>query len=811
MSDADSRQGKPDLLESGPVDGVLGKRDRTTKDDAECHQRHWTAPDIAGLAWVILAGALVLTPALLHGSSLGPYDLLKATGITSVESFNAIHNHILGDQIRLFIPWTDLVWTQVHHGQLPLWNPYNALGAPLAFNWESAPMSLPTLVGYLFPLHLAFTAELAVTVVVAGTGVYVLGKVLGMSPLACTMAATVFELSGTFIGWLGWPSSSVMSWAGWIFAATVLILRGGHRARNIAFFAVVLAFATYAGDPEELLIVVILAPAVFAVATLLQRTPVFKGSGPLLRPIVDFAVGGVAGLALAAPLILPGVQLASKSKRISVGPTNGPETLPAGDLAHIIFQGFDGLPLKNGEWFGFSNYAETAMYVGVIAVVLAILAVVVRWGHREIRSFGVVVAAAAILVFVPPLISLLDRIVGVYWVFAIQPMVMAIAVLCGMGTDIMIRSYRDRRVRRVLGIGFGAVAVLLAAIWLPALAGLSPRRSNIRAHSFIWPTIEVAVGLAVVWGITKLPDHTRSRGKLPSIGIGSIAAVIFLVCQSWFLISSGAPIPSSSSNDLTPTPVVTALKNAIGNSIVGFGVPCNPRPQVGLLENTNILFGIHQLAVSDPMTPRAYYAQDWQKNTGEPGGIPKIGLFCPVFNTATVARLFGVGYVLTLPGYPGPTGSVYVGRIGPDVLYKIPDVSAAYIARLAAGGALPAEGVTGTAVVVTHTDAASWRTVTDAPVPEVLRMHLTDVPGWHATVNGKPLTLHPFGGVMLQARLPPGRDVVVLRYWPDAFSDGLMLACCAILSLLVMGAVAIFRASARARRRVAGGSSQVAA
>jgi hypothetical protein len=801
LSDAESRQRQVGLRESGPDEGAPGSRDKAAHDGAESFQRRWTAFDIVGLAWVVMAGALVLTPALVHGTSLGPYDILQATGITSVESFNAIHNHILGDQIRLFIPWTDLVWTQVHHGQLPLWNPYSALGAPLAFNWQSAPMSLPVLVGYLLPLHLAYTAQFAVTVVVGGTGVYVLGKVLGLSPLGCTMAATVFELSGTFIGWLGWPSASVMSWAGWIFAATVLILRGGRRVRNITFFAVVLAFATYAGDPEELLIVIVLAPAVFALATLLQRTPVFKGSGPLLRPVVDFAVAGVAGLALAAPLILPGLQLARKSKRISVGPTNGPQSLPFGDFLHLIFQGFDGLPLRNSDWFGFSNYAETAMYVGVIAVVLAILAVAVHWGRPELRSFTVLIVAAAILVFVPPLISLLDRVIGVYWVFALQPMVMAIAVLCGMGMDVMIRSHRDRRVRRVLGVGFGAVAVFLAAIWLPAMAGLSPRRASIRAHSFIWPAIEVVVGLAVVWGITKLPDRTKAKGKLPSIRIATMAAVVLLACESGFLIASGAPIPSSSTNGMAPTPVVAALKNAVGNSVVGFGVPCDPRPQVGLLENANILFGVHEMAVSDPMTPRAYYAQDWGKDTGQPGGIPKIQLFCPIFNTASLARLYGVGYVLTLPGHPGPTGAVYDARIGPDVLYKIPDVTAAYVARLAPGGAMPAEAATGTAVDVTHPDDASWRTVTDAPVPEMLRMHLTNVPGWHATVNGRPLKLVPFGGVMLQARLPAGHDVVVLRYWPDMFSDGLMIAAAAIVALLVMGVVAITRARLTARRR----------
>ena len=74
-----------------------------------------------------------------------------------------------------------MAWTQVHHGQLPLWNPYEALGMPLAFNWQTAAFSVPALVGYLFPLRLAFTVEVMLTLVIAGTGVYALCRVLGLA------------------------------------------------------------------------------------------------------------------------------------------------------------------------------------------------------------------------------------------------------------------------------------------------------------------------------------------------------------------------------------------------------------------------------------------------------------------------------------------------------------------------------------------------------------------------------------------------------------------------------------------------------
>ena len=155
--------------------------------------------------------------ALAHGASFGSYDNLSQFGVLRQPGV-VVHNFQAGDQSDQIIPWATLAWTQVHHGQLPLWNPYEALGMPLAFNWQTAALSVPSLIGYLFPLHLAFTVQVVLTLVIAGTGVYALCRVLRLGTLACVFAGTVFELSGPMLGWLGWPHAAVLSWSGWLFA-----------------------------------------------------------------------------------------------------------------------------------------------------------------------------------------------------------------------------------------------------------------------------------------------------------------------------------------------------------------------------------------------------------------------------------------------------------------------------------------------------------------------------------------------------------------------------------------------------------------
>ena len=81
--------------------------------------------------------------------------------------------------------------------------------------------------------------------------------------------------------------------------------------------------------------------------------------------------------------------------------------------------------------------------------------------------------------------------------------------------------------------------------------------------------------------------------------------------------------------------------------------------------------------------------------------------------------------------------------------------------------------------------------VTSSSSQAELRLRLTNVPGWHGSIDGKPLPLQAFSGIMMQSRVPAGRHVIVLRYWPDAFSAGLVLAALSALGLAGAFTVAI--------------------
>jgi uncharacterized membrane protein YfhO len=85
-----------------------------------------------------------------------------------------------------------------------------------------------------------------------------------------------------------------------------------------------------------------------------------------------------------------------------------------------------------------------------------------------------------------------------------------------------------------------------------------------------------------------------------------------------------------------------------------------------------------------------------------------------------------------------------------------------------------------------------------AAVRAVLRV--TALPGWHLSVDGRPVALSTYDGVMETALLPAGDHRLLLTYLPAGLVVGEVLALGALLVLVAGGVVA------REKRRRPSGS-----
>jgi hypothetical protein len=752
-------------------------------------------PDFLGILWVVAAACVALVPALLHGSYLGSYDILSQYGLTT-HSGVVVHNAAVGDQSAEVIPWITLAWTQVHQGHLPLWNDYEALGMPLAFNFGSGTFGLPALVSYITPVRVIYLVQIVVSFVVGGTGAYFFGRVLRLHPVACAFAGTTWILSGAFFGYLGLPDMAVMSWAGWQFAAVVLIVRGTRRFCAVVLLAVSLAFSILAGNPQ-IEVLILLPLAVFVAVMLLCRIAALRGSGPIRRPILDLAIAGIVGGALAAPLLLPGLQLVDASIRHSSAPVSA---FPIDEVLGTIFQSFWGQPLPGSFLEGQGYFPAAWVWVGAIALVLAVVAVRIRWRRPEVAGLAACVVVATATSCSQPVLSLLSKlpfIGSTIWARSIIPLAFCLAMLAGVGLDAVLRSTERRQaVRWALG-AFGATALTLGLLWLFGRGNLPGYAAHVRAKSFEWPVTSTAVGLGAFCTLAVI--ERRAAGKQRSLrGSEWLALGVagsLLVCQTVFLIVDDAVLPSSTSTPFQSTPGTVAVQRAVGSSLVGLGnIPTGyvGANGIGFAPNSNIAYGVHEFAEYDPIAPLAWFTSWTTTNGGYPGDALYYH-FAPPIESARVARRYGISYVLEPLGAPGPSGGVFDKRVGDEDLYRIPGAATATLVSANPSGGWPAIDAPGTAVPVTRPSPSKVRLTTTSSSSQVLRLRVASLPGWHATIDGRPLTLSPYLSMMYQAHIPPGHHVIELTYWPTRFTEGIVLAAVAVVGL----AVAAFAARRR--------------
>ena len=94
-------------------------------------------------------------------------------------------------------------------------------------------------------------------------------------------------------------------------------------------------------------------------------------------------------------------------------------------------------------------------------------------------------------------------------------------------------------------------------------------------------------------------------------------------------------------------------------STVGFGTfTCYAGPgcqRLGILPESNILFGVHEFDFYDPILPRGYI-QSWADVSRSTPDVPIYNSFCPAVTTAAQARRYGIEFVLEPDGCLGPAG-----------------------------------------------------------------------------------------------------------------------------------------------------------
>jgi len=754
--------------------------------------RRWDPSFARAWGWVGLVGALLLAPALLQpGGIPSPAASLAAEAPWQAVSDPTDGNPVLRDVTYQIQPWLLFLRHELRAGRLPLWNPHQFAGAPFWANGQSAPLFPLHLLFVLLPLEMGFVLLPWLRFLVAGLGVWKLGRELGLEPPAALAAALAFPLSGMLVSFLLFPMGNALCLVPWVLWGVERLANGRS---GLLPLAVAAGLQALGGHPETVIHTALLSGLYLLVrgvdppGTPGRRLGTRLGTRPgtWLRFAGGWALAGALAAVHLVPLALNVLQ-SSKWHEAATGASLG-WAEAGGVLLRLVLPQLYGHP-AHGTWWGPFNYSATAVYLGALALPLACAGVGATFARRhgpggaDRRWVAVVTFTGVSLVIAYHLpgvydlvhrIPVLGRIAHHRLIFGVE---LGGALLVGRGLD----AWRRERGSRSLLAGAALVGALLAGAWIAL--GDDWAREGLVATQLRWTVWVAALTalLAAVVGLgSRLGPGARQR----------IAWAVPAVVALDLLLAHGAINPALPLARLYPeTGAIERLR------ALGADAPAAPRlVGVGgaLRPDAAVVYGFYDVRGDDPV--KAARFEDLYRRLARGSAV----YFQPVTRwDETLLDALAVRWVIGPPGSEPPGQEP---RAGWRRVYDGPD------ARLwERPGALPRVRTSaGSPVAVSRAEPGRWElelgpSLTSPREVELVVAEIWDA-GWRARLKGPEGrdsggAVRPTEEGWMAVTVPAGTRRVVLRYR----APGLALGASVSLGAWVLGLGAAV-VSARRRR-----------
>ena len=374
---------------------------------------------------------------------LAPFVLLAPIYITGRALF-------WGTPILQFIPWWYAAWQNIRAGIVPLWNPLLGMGAPLIANYQSG-LFYPPNWSYFVLAEIGGAALMAWGQAIlvaahlawAGVGMSLLLRRLGVNRLAQAIGGLSFGLSSYLVARSGFLSiTAAASWIPWIILGIVELdgVRDkgiGDKGKAAITLSLVLAMQLLAGHAQTAWYTLLLAVfwSGFLGLSVYGSSVIKMGENPLdLKMFRPSAVGGEArpknrlqgaafekeaesvernssagflpkiyrlgwlwagfGMAILLALVLSAAQLFPtaeyllESQRAAQVDYDFAMTYSFWPWRFLTLAAPDmfGNPVR-GDYWGYANYWEDAVYIGLLPLFLAIGAIIKSVRGKQVRNF----------------------------------------------------------------------------------------------------------------------------------------------------------------------------------------------------------------------------------------------------------------------------------------------------------------------------------------------------------------------------------------------------------------------------------------
>jgi hypothetical protein len=717
-----------------------------------------------------------------------------------------------------FYPWHWIARQDVLAGYLPLWNATMGMGAPLLANAQSALLYPPNWLLLILPLDLGQGWLMVAYLFLAGAGMVRLSRVLGIGRLGQTVAGLAFMLSGYLVAraWFLSINASV-AWLPWIILAGELAWQ-----REKKFFSarltILLVLQWLAGHWQTAWYTWWLLVGWMFFRALSSR-PVLKN---LMRSFSLLMSAGLLAFLLGAAQFLPTVEYWLVSQRATgVGlDTAVTYSFWPWRLFGLIAPNFFGNP-ATGDYWGYANFWEDAIYIGVLPLVLALAAIVQRVRGRLLAGFPYMYCVLLLPVgFIigmghwTPVFPFLYQNVPTFNLFSAPTRIMilavfALALLAAAGADLWLRAQEKEWRRPVLAIVLSLACIVAgtAALRMPAIRDTFGRAIILTGILFT-----LASGLWI-WKVRAQHASTTWR-----------AAVVVLLAVDLCLAARGL-VPSAASEIFRgDNPAAAIIYRKLGGRRLY--MPEDIR--------YDLMFGRFFRFVSYQA------AGGWMD--ARRMGLPNLAVLDGI-SSANNFDSFVPGRAATLldaiDSLPVPRQEILFRLMDVGAVWQRADAGSEPSLRFLESGAQRAWGVcrarwmldgntalqaviqpefgpSETVILETgggeegapcrsepavtlqmQVDPNAVRADVDFPQDGFFVLADVNYPGWEAFLDGEPVPLLQADYAFRAVRVPAGTHMVEFRYAPISFWGGLLASGCTIFVLLIYWVMRKIRTSRR--------------
>ena len=525
-------------------------------------------------------------------------------------------------------------------GQLPHWNPNNYGGMPGLADVQNQTLYPPLLLLRWLPVAQFFSWGIFFHLWVAGAGVFLLCRQLGIARTAAIAGAIGFALCGSLPYRIEAGHFSVLHTASWIPFALALAVRSVASCRNLPHpgLVVVMTLQFLSGNPQIIVYTGVCIAAYYLFSMVLPRRSDRQAPAPVLcRQFV--ALVGLAG-GLAAFQVLPTARFVQQSGRLM--------GLSYEDAIKGSLTWFDTFNI----FFPFPNPGpNSALFVGVGLLAFVPLAVCLREQRRH--SLFLFLMSTIALFF-----ALGDALPFYQWHHAVLPSFripirllffwsLGVTVLGAMGLDVVLRLKDNQKhlVGRLLP-WLPTFVVILASVATAVL--VFPSGGPVATAGTFLGTPFWLAGLAI--GTVVVAGLTAQRQVHSAVGF---LVVALLVCEG--VVFTGRAVTQNSPNDVE---AISALDRGTSGRVMTF---CE-----GALSVTDVLLaGIPTVAGAGPLN-LASYGRFLSLMNDAPFGQGNMQSDRP---RADLLNLLNVTHVFTCEPMDDP-GFSSVGQFGPIWVYR---------------------------------------------------------------------------------------------------------------------------------------------